>query len=336
MTFSIPDPRMYAMLCPHFGEAEAMQWQLTHTPQPEEGEALIKVAAAGVNRADILQRGGKYPPPPGASNIIGLEVSGEVAALGGKATRWKIGDKVCALLSGGGYAEYVAVPEGQCLPVPSHLSLLDAAALPEAVATVWANLFEAGDLKAGETALVHGGSCGIGTTAIQMAKLHGAKVFVTVGNEEKAEACRRLGADLAINYKSEDFTAAALRANEGQGVNVVLDMIGGDYINRNLGILAPLGRHVSIATQHGRVAAMDLRLVMQKRLVVTGSTLRARPVQEKARLMGEIEKKIWPWVVEGKLKPLIYRVYDIKNAAEAHKVMESGAHIGKIVLEVRS
>lgn len=311
-----------------------MQWTETATPQPTGDEVLIKIAAAGINRADTLQRQGKYPPPDGASHIMGLEVSGAVVEVGNRASRWKIGDKVCALLSGGGYAEYVNAPEGQCLPIPHNLSWGEAATLPETLVTVWANIFESGSLQQGETVLVHGGSSGIGTTAIQMIKLFGAKVFVTVGNEEKAEACRKLGADVVINYKSHDFVEEALKATGGKGVNLVLDMVGGDYVNRNLTALAPFGRHVSIATQQGRTANIDIRLVMQKRLTITGSTIRARPASEKARLVGEIERKVWPWVVSGQLKPLIYQSYPIKNASEAHKVMESGAHIGKIALEV--
>jgi NADPH2:quinone reductase len=327
---------MHAITCIRFGSPDVMRWDEVPTPQPAAGEVLIKVAAAGLNRADLLQRQGKYPPPKGVSDIMGMEVSGEIVACGEKTSRWRIGDKVCALMSGGGYAEYVAVPEAQCLPVSPNLTLRDAAALPEAVVTVWANLFEAGGLQAGDTALVHGGSSGIGTTAIQMAKLSGSKIFVTVGSDEKAEACRKLGADLAINYKTGDFVDAVLRATNGQGVNVVLDMVGGDYLNRNLTVLAPFGRHVSIATQQNRMAEVDIRLVMQKRLIISGSTLRARPTDEKARLVAEIEKKVWPWVISGQLKPLISQSYPIKNAAEAHKMMESGAHIGKIVLEVTS
>jgi len=325
---------MYAITCPTFGAPDVMRWEEMPTPQPKAGEVLIKVAAAGVNRADTMQRQGKYPPPSGASDILGMEVSGEIVALGSGVTGWKIGDKVCALLSAGGYAEYVTVPTGQCLPVPSNLSMLEAAALPEALVTVWANIFEAGGLKAGETVLVHGGSSGIGTTAIQMIKLFGARIIVTVGSDDKAEICRKLGADLAINYKTEDFVAAIAHATHGQGVNIVLDMVGGDYVNRNLAALAPLGRHVSIATQQGRLAPVDLRLVMQKRLLLTGSTLRGRSSEEKARLIGEIMTNMWPWVAEGRLKPLIFDKYPIKNAAEAHKVMESGAHFGKMVLEV--
>jgi len=301
---------------------------------PAVDEVLIKIYAAGVNRADILQRQGKYPPPPGSSDIIGMEVSGEVVVVGKDVRRWKVGDKVCALLSGGGYAEYARVSEDHCLPVPLGLSMLEAAALPEALMTVWANIFEAGALQANETTLVHGGSSGIGTIAIQMVKLLGSKIFVTVGNEDKAEACRQLGADFVINYNKEDFVEALRRQTLGQGVDVILDMVGGDYLGRNLSILRPQGRHVSIAFQSGRMASVDLFEIMRKRLVLTGSTLRSRVKEEKTRLIREIETKIWPFVALRKLKPLIYRVFPIKDTAEAHKVMESGVHIGKIVLEV--
>jgi len=325
---------MHAMLCSSPGGPDVLQWAEAPMPILATGDVLIKVAAAGLNRADLLQRQGKYPPPPGASPIIGMEVSGAIAALGPNVKRWKVGDKVCALLSGGGYAEYVAVPEGQCLPAPANLSLTEAAALPECIVTVWANVFEIAALKPGETILVHGGSSGIGTTAIQMAKILGAKIFVTVGSEAKAEACRKLGVDLVINYKTEDFAAAVLSATNNCGVDIVLDMVGGDYLARNLSALAPFGRHVSIATQQGSKANVDLRPIMQKRLIVTGSTLRGRAAEEKARLVQEVEAKVWPWVISGQLKPLIYKVFPIKNATEAHKVMETGAHIGKIVLEV--
>lgn len=327
---------MHAIICPEFGPPDVLRWEKADTPQPKVGEILIKISYAGLNRADLMQRQGKYPPPEGASSIMGMEVSGEVAAVGTGVQRWKIGDKVCALLSGGGYAEFATAPEGQCLPIPANLSLREAAALPEALATVWANVFESGGLKAGESVLVHGGSSGIGTTAIQMAKLFGAKIFVTVGNEEKAEACRRLGADLVINYQTNDFVAEVENATGKRGVDVVLDMVGGDYVNRNLSVLAPHGRHVSIATQKGRMANVDIGLLMRKRAILTGSTLRGRSIEEKSRIIAEIEKKVWPWVAEGKLKSLVYKSYPIKNAAEAHKMMESGAHIGKIALEVVS
>jgi putative PIG3 family NAD(P)H quinone oxidoreductase len=263
-----------------------------------------------------------------------MEIAGEVVAVGGNVRRWKVGDRLCALLSGGGYAQYATAHEGLCLAIPPHLSMVEAAVLPEAIVTVWANVFETAGLSPGETILVHGGASGIGTTAIQMVKLHGAKIFVTAATDEKISACRKLGADLAINYKTEDFVSVVDRETAGRGVDVVLDMVGGDYIVRNLACLAQHGRHVSIATQKGREATIDLRLVMQKQLTLTGSTLRGRNVGQKARLVREVEGKVWPWVTSGAFKPLIYMVYPIKNAAGAHKMMESGAHIGKIALEV--
>jgi putative PIG3 family NAD(P)H quinone oxidoreductase len=324
----------YAIECRGFGGPEVMQWAQIPMPVPEADEVLLKIAAAGLNNADLLQRRGKYPPPPGASPILGMEASGVVAAIGNKVTRWKVGDKVCALLAGGGYAEYAAVAESQCLSLPSGLSLTESAALPEGVFTVWANIFESGALKPGETVLVHGGAGGIGSTAIQMIKAFGARVITTVSNTQKAEACLKYGADSIINYKESDFVEATLRETGKKGADIVLDILGGDYVARNLSVLAPLGRHVSIATQAGGVASVDMREVMKKRLTLTGSTLRSRDRAEKARLAREIEAKVWPWVVTGKVKPLIYKTLPIKNAAEAHKMMESGQHIGKITLEV--
>jgi putative PIG3 family NAD(P)H quinone oxidoreductase len=325
---------MHAVECQGFGGPEVMRWVERPVPAPAQGEALIKVAAAGLNRADTMQRQGRYPPPAGASDIMGMEVSGEIVALGEGITRWKPGDKIIALLSGGGYAEYAVAKADQCLPLPENVSMQEGAALIEAIVTVYANVFEAGALKPHETILVHGGSSGIGTTAIQMVKCLGAKIFVTVSNEEKAEACRKLGVDLVVDYKKQDFVTATNDATGGQGVDVVLDMVGGDYIERNLSVLASLGRHISIATQQGKSATIDMRLVMQKRLTITGSTLRARSDAEKARLIAEVEANIWPWVNSGGIKSLIYKSFPIKLAAEAHKMMESGAHIGKIILEV--
>ena len=316
------------------GPPDVLQWAERPVPQPAAGEVFIKIAAAGLNRADLLQRAGNYPPSERVSDIPGLEVAGEIAALGRGVKRWKIGDKICALLSGGGYAEYAVAPADQCLPVPQNLSLTEAAALPEAVFTVWANIFELGALKPNETVLVHGGSSGIGTTAIQMVKNFGAKIFVTAGSAEKIVACEKLGADLAINYKQETFTEAVMCATQKRGVDLVLDMVGGDYVARNLSILAPHGRHVSIAVQGGKQATVDLWRIMRKNLILTGSTLRHRPPGEKARLAHAVEEKAWPWVAAGRLKPLIYKTFPMKNAAEAHKVMESGVHIGKMVLEV--
>jgi NADPH:quinone reductase len=325
---------MHAIDCRTFGGGDVMQWSEYPTPVPRNDQVLIKVAAAGVNRADIMQRQGQYPPPQGSSPIIGLEVSGTVVALGPHVIHLKVGDQICALLPGGGYAEYVAVSEGICLPVPPSLSLLEAAALPECVTTVWANVFDIAALKPNETVLVHGGTSGIGTTAIRLIKLFGATIFVTTSSEEKCESCRQWGADLAINYKIESFVDAINKATSGHGVDIVLDMLGGDTVADNLSVLAPAGRHVSIAVQGGKAATIDLWQIMKKKLHMTGSTLRHRPLEEKARLVREIKAKVWPWAASGQLKPLIYKIFPIKSAAEAHKVMESRTHIGKIVLEV--
>lgn len=286
-------------------------------PVAKSGEVLIRVAAAGVNRPDLLQRIGKYPPPPGITDIPGLEVAGEIVGTG---------ERVCALLAGGGYAEYVVAPAGQCLPVPRNLSMVEAAALPETVFTVWNNVFLRGQLKPGETLLVHGGSSGIGTTAIQMAKALGAKVFVTAGSDEKCAACLNLGADKAINYKTHDFV------KEASGVDVILDMVGGDYVPRNLECLNPDGRHVSIASMNGAKAEIDIRTIMQKRLILTGSTLRPRPVAEKEDLARGILETVWPWIEAGKLKPLIHATFPLDQAQKAHDMLESGQIAGKIVL----
>ncbi|MDP9128080.1 MAG: NAD(P)H-quinone oxidoreductase [Pseudomonadota bacterium] len=325
---------MHVVECRGAGSADLLHWSERPVPTPSAQEVLVRVAAAGLNRADILQRQGKYPPPSGASDILGMEVAGTVTALGPGVKRYAVGDRVCALMAGGGYAEYVVVAEGHCLPVPDGFSMNEAAALPEAIVTVWANVFEDGRLQSGETLLVHGGSSGIGTMAIQMAKVFGAKVIVTVGDARKAAACLELGAELAIDYKSHDFVEVLRGATSGRGVDVVLDMVGGAYVRRNLSSLGPHGRHVSIATQGGREAVIDIGEIMRKRLTLTGSTLRGRSSDEKTRLMHEVEAKVWPFLIAKNLKPLIYQVFDIKSAGDAHKVMESGQHIGKIVLEV--
>jgi putative PIG3 family NAD(P)H quinone oxidoreductase len=304
-------------------------------PVPGADEILVQVAYAGVNRPDVLQRSGNYPPPPGASPLLGLEVSGHVVATGAGVTRWRIGDAVCALTNGGGYAEYVTVPAGQALPVPAGLSLLQAAALPETFLTVWANVFERGRLAAGETLLIHGGSSGIGTTAIQMAKAWGATVYVTVGSPEKARVCTHdLGADEAIDYRSQDFVAEVMRLTGKRGVDVILDMVGGDYMARNLKCLALEGRLVQIAFLQGSKADLDLMPVMLKRLTVTGSTLRARPAADKARLADELRARIWPHLEQGRMLPVIDHVYPLEEAADAHRRMESSGHIGKLMLRV--
>jgi putative PIG3 family NAD(P)H quinone oxidoreductase len=302
------------------------------TPRPGPGEILIAVAAAGINRPDLLQRQGHYPPPPGASDIPGLEVSGHVAALGEGVSDWLLGDADCALLSGGGYAAFAVAPAGQCLPVPESLSLAEAAALPETLFTCWTNLVDGGRLKTGETLLIHGGSSGIGTTGIQLGKALGARVFVTAGSAAKCAACLSLGAELAIDYKTEDFVAAVKAATGGRGVDVVLDMVGGDYVRRNIDAMAPGGRHVSIATLGGVEATIPIFKIMQKRLILTGSTLRARSVAEKAAIAAALRQSVWPLVAGGAIKPLIEATFPLDRAADAHRVLEAGDHIGKVVL----
>src|ERR1700716_4140102 len=303
-------------------------------PQPAEGEVLVKVAAAGVNRPDVAQRQGNYPPPKGATDIPGLEIAGEVVALGPGVRRWKLGDKVMALVVGGGYAHYCPAHESHCLPVPASLSMVEAAALPETFFTVWHNAFERGALKAGETLLVHGGSSGIGTMAIQLAKAFGSKVIVTVGSKDKADACLKLGAIRAINYKTEDFVAECKTATNGAGVNVILDMVGGDYIDRNYDAAAVDGRIVQIATLGGAKATVNIAKVMVKRLHHTGSTLRPRSNADKAAMVAAIEAKVMPLLREGRVKPLMDSTFPLEKAADAHRRMETSEHIGKIVLAV--
>ncbi len=325
---------MRAVICDGHGAPDVMHLESIALPAIQDDEVLIKVAFAGLNRADLMQREGKYPPPPDASPILGMEVSGVIAATGAKVTDWKAGDRVAALLASGGYAEYVAVPAAHILPVPDHISLRDAAALPEAIVTVWANLIEGGGLKAGETCLLHGGASGIGHIGIQIARLLGARSIVTVGDDTRAEFCQSLGAEAAINYNKEDFVSAVIEATKGRGIDVALDMVGGDYISRTMATLAMGGRLVSIATQKGREAMVDIRLLMAKRLTLTGSTLRGRDRAEKARLIAEIRAKIWPFVENSRLRPHIQASFPLNLVAEAHKMMESGVHLGKIVLEV--
>ena len=305
-------------------------------PLPEIGaeEILVRVHAAGVNRPDVMQRKGQYPPPPGASDIIGLEIAGEVVARGANATRHALGDKVVALVPGGGYAEYCAVHETNALPIPKGFSMIEAAAIPETFFTVWPNLFQRGRLAAGETALIHGGSSGIGTTAIQLAKAFGAKVIVTAGSAEKCAACLKLGADVAINYNAEDFVAAVKEATGGRGADVILDMVGGDYVARNYEAAAEDGRIVQIATQKGARVEVDLHRMMVKRLTLTGSTLRIRPVSFKAAVAAALYENVWPLFEARKVVPVIDSTYPLARAAEAHARMESGDHFGKIVLTV--
>jgi NADPH2:quinone reductase len=303
-------------------------------PRAGEGEVLVKVAAAGVNRPDVMQRQGLYPPPKGPTDIPGLEIAGTVAALGTGVERWKVGDPVMALVVGGGYAQYCPAYESHCLPVPPGLSMVEAAAIPETFFTVWYNAFERGRLKAGETLLVHGGSSGIGTAAIQIAKAFGARVITTAGSAGKCEACRKLGADLAINYKNEDFVAATKTATAGKGADVILDMVGGDYIERNYEAAAVEGRVVQIAFQGSPKATVDFRRLMLKRLTHTGSTLRARSVADKGAIARAVEERILPLVASGRVRPLIDSTFPLAQAAAAHARMETSQHIGKIVLTV--
>ena len=302
-------------------------------PRPAADEILVKAAAAGVNRPDVMQRMGLYPPPPGAPDIPGLEIAGEVAALGPDAKRWKVGDKIMALVIGGGYAEYCLAHESHALPV-TGLTMVEAAAVPETFFTVWHNVFERGALKAGETLLVHGGTSGIGTTAIQFAKARGAHVITTAGSPEKCDACRKLGADVAIDYKNEDFVAAVKKATDGRGADVILDMIGGSYIERNYEAAAVEGCIVQIAFQGGPSAQVNFMRLMLKRLHHTGSTLRARSVADKAAIARALEQNALPLIAQGKVKPIIYKTFSLKEAASAHALMESSAHIGKIVLTI--
>ncbi len=303
-------------------------------PVPASGEVLLKVAYAGVNRPDCIQRSGRYPPPPGASPYMGLEVSGEVVALGAGVTRWKLGDRLCALANGGGYAEYCTVPEGQALPIPQGHDLLQAAALPENFFTVWTNVFERGRLQKGERFLVHGGSSGIGLTAIQLAHAWGAEVFCTVGSEDKAQACRAAGADHAIVYKDHDFVEVVQEITGQQGVNLILDMVGGPYIQRNLKILALEGRLVQIAFLQPSKVEVDWVSLMAKRLTYTGSTLRPRSAADKAAIAQALQQQVWPLLASGQVKPYIYKVFDLSQAAQAHALMETSAHIGKIMMKV--
>jgi NADPH2:quinone reductase len=301
-------------------------------PAPGQGEILVKVAAAGVNRPDVMQRQGLYPPPTGAPDIPGLEVAGQVATVGPGVTRWKVGDSVCALVAGGGYAEYCIAHESHALPVPPGLSMVEAAAVPETFFTVWSNVFERARLRSGESILVHGGSSGIGTTAIQLAKAFGAHVIATAGSDEKCAACVKLGADHAVNYKTQDFVAVAKQATTGKGADVIVDIVGGDYIERNYEAAAMDGRVLQIAFQGSSKATVDFRRVMLKRLTHTGSTLRSRPVAEKAAIARAVEQNVWPLIAAGRVKPVIYRTFPLAEAAAAHALMESSAHIGKIVL----
>jgi len=316
------------------GGPEVLVPETRPVPQPGPDEVLIRVAAAGVNRPDVLQRMGFYPPPPGASDLPGLEVAGTVAAIGPGGDPELLGQAVCALVAGGGYAEYCIAPAGSCLPVPAGFSMEEAAALPETVFTVWHNLFERGWVKDGETVLVHGGTSGIGTTAIGLCKLFDIRIAVTCGSAEKCAAARALGADLAIDYSTEDYVEAIKAFTDGKGVDVVLDMVGGDYVPRNLACLADDGRHVSIAFQRGATAQVDISSLMRRRQTMTGSTLRARSASFKAALADEIHRTLWPQLAEGGWKPAMDRRFPLTEAAAAHARMQAGEHVGKIVLSV--
>ena len=316
------------------GGPEVLVPAQTDVPVLSPGEVLIKVAFAGVNRPDCSQRSGRYPPPKGASPIMGLEVSGHIAAVGEGVRGWALGDRVCALCNGGGYADFVAVPASQALPIPQGMGLLQAAALPENYFTVWVNLFLRGHLKAGETLLVHGGSSGIGLTAIQLANAFGAKVYCTTGSVEKNMACLKAGADAAINYKTQDFVTETLGLTQGQGVDIVLDMVGGDYVDRNLKVLAVEGRLIQIAFLQGAKVNVDLTSLMVKRIAFTGSTLRPRTIEDKAHIAQSLQEHVWPLLGQGKALPIIDRVFEMDDASLAHGLMESSVHVGKIMLKI--
>lgn len=317
------------------GTPESMLLAEADRPQPGPGEILIEVHFAGINRPDVLQRAGRYPPPPGASPILGLEVAGTVTALGEGVTGWKVSDRVTALVPGGGYAEYCVAPAAHALPIPGSLDLAQAAALPETWFTVWANLVDLGRLRRGERLLVHGGSSGIGLTAIQLARHLGVECFVTVGSAEKAKFCRDFGADHAIDYRKEDFVARVKELTNGEGVDVVLDMVGAPYLQKNLGVLRRDGRLVLIAFLDGSRGEFDLMPVMLKRLTITGSTMRPRSVAEKAAIRDALLRHIWPELESGRLRTHVFATYPLEQAGEAHRLMESSAHIGKIVLKVK-
>ena len=328
----LSQPDMTAIGIREPGGSDALVPCVRPRPMPGAGELLIRVAAAGVNYPDVMQRRGRYPPPPGASDIPGLEIAGVVEAVGEGAAGFAVGAEVCALVAGGGYAEYCAAPAPQCLPLPRGLDMVAAAAIPETFFTVWTNLFDRGRLAAGETALIHGGAGGIGTAAIQIAAALGARVLATAGSARKCEACRALGAERAIDYRTEDFVAAAREATGGRGVDVILDLVGGDYTPRNLDALAEDGRLVQIAVQGGATAEVSLFVVMRKRLTLTGSTLRPRPVEAKGAIAAALRARVWPLLESGRIAPVVHATYPLREAAAAHALMESGAHIGKIVL----
>lgn len=325
---------MHAVEIAQPGGPEVLRPIERRLPEPRPGEVLIRVEAAGVNRPDVLQRMGLYPLPPGVSDLPGLEVAGTIAALGEGVTRWKLGDAVCALTPGGGYAEYCTTPAGQCLRVPSGLSMIEAASLPETFFTVWINVFDRGGLKAGETFLVQGGSSGIGVSAIQMARAFGHRVFATAGSDEKCRACEALGAERAINYRTEDFVAVIRELTARKGVDVILDMVGGEYVPRELKCLAADGRLSLIAFLGGSTATLDMSDILYRRLTITGSTLRPRSVEYKTEVAQALTAKVWPLVESGAIRPVIHSTFPLAQAADAHRLMESSTHVGKIVLRV--
>lgn len=330
---SLPSTMRYIDL-PAYGPPEVMELKSGPLPAPGEHDVLIRVAAAGVNRPDVAQRQGTYKPPPGASPVLGLEVAGEVVDVGASVSNWKPGDTVCALTPGGGYAEYCVAPATHCLSAPSGLSIIEAASLPENFFTVWVNVFDTCKLRSGEKFLVHGGSSGIGLTAIQLAKAFGAEVFTTVGNDEKAAFCKSMGADHVFNYKTDDWFASAQAAAGKSGINVILDMVGGEYVAKNLKLLAVEGRICQIAFLQGSKVELDLVMLMLKRQTLTGSTLRARPDQQKAAIATALREKVWPLIESGKIKPVVQRIFALDEVVEAHRLMESSRHIGKIMLKV--
>jgi putative PIG3 family NAD(P)H quinone oxidoreductase len=327
---------MHAVVISEPGGPEVLQWTEVEDPRPGPGEVVIEVAAAGVNRADMLQRQGFYPPPPGAPPYPGLECSGTVAALGEGVTQWHIDDEVCALLSGGGYAEQVVVPAGQLLSVPKSTTLLEAAGLPETVCTVYSNVFLGARLAVGETLLIHGGGSGIGTTAIQLAKHFGARVAVTAGSESKLDACRELGADITINYREDDFVESLMEATDGHGADVILDIIGASYLARNIAALAPDGRIANIGMQQGSRAELDFGALMAKRATIMSTTLRARPRAQKASIVAAVAENVWPVVDSGVIRPVIDTELPMSEAAEAHRIMTASTHTGKILLRAKS
>jgi putative PIG3 family NAD(P)H quinone oxidoreductase len=327
---------MHAVVISEPGGPEVLHWTEVEDPRPRPGEVLLEVAAAGVNRADMMQRQGFYPPPPGAPPYPGLECSGTVAALGDGVTQWHIGDEVCALLSGGGYAELVAVPAGQLLPIPKSTTLFEAAALPETLCTVYANVFLGARLAVGETLLIHGGGSGIGTMAIQLAKHFGARVAVTAGSESKLDACRELGADITINYREDDFVESLMEATDGHGADVILDIIGASYLARNIAALAPDGRIANIGMQQGRKGELDFSALMAKRGAITSTSLRARPSSQKASIVAAVAENVWPVVDSGVIRPVIDTELPMMDAAEAHRIMTASSHMGKIVLRAKS